>query len=99
MLRPTHGVANCSGLVRARRRSKRLSRLKKYFLGNAAAALHHLRRVAGKVAFQYLKDASWILQRRIGLKPAKIYSFSAAIFAMPALCGRVACLLILFCIS
>ena len=57
MLGPAYGVADRARLVRTRRGNECFRRLQKYLSGNAAAALHHLGRVAGEVPLQDLEDA------------------------------------------
>src|SRR5579862_1308791 len=72
VLRPTQGVANGASLVWARRGSKSLRHLQENIFRNAAAAFHHLGRVAPEVPLQNLENATRMLKCRIRLEFACI---------------------------
>src|SRR3954467_3885480 len=82
MLRPSHRIADCSGFIGARSRRKGLGNFNKFLFGNSAGAFNQLRRIAGKMFFQYLKYAAWMGQRGIIFVLARISSFTTSIFSV-----------------
>ncbi len=63
VLRPSYGVGERGGPVRARIGQDRFSDFKESFLGAAGALLHHLRRVAGEMLLDDLENRPRVLQR------------------------------------
>src|SRR3982750_4582100 len=84
MLRPAHGITDGCSLVGSRSRTERFRRLQKNFLRDSAEALHHLRRVAGKVPLQNLEDALWIFEGKIPIKVGDFLGFAASVLAVSA---------------
>ena len=90
MLGPSHRVTNCSCALRTGRGGERMRDLVKNIGRNTADFLHHLRRVAGEMALQFLKNTLRILQCEIAwdgqvaafVKPA--VAFVSALFFVPA---------------
>src|SRR6059058_1980315 len=83
VLRPSHRVADCGSFFRSRSRTEDLRNFQKHVFRNSAISLDHLRRVAREVPLQYLKNASRIFKRSVGLKLVCFLSFASAIFAVP----------------
>src|SRR5262249_54643147 len=77
VLRPANGITNCRGLVRTRCLYKRIGDLMEQRRRNATHLLHHLRSVAREMTFQFLENASWILQLQIVLGIAEAVAFIA----------------------
>src|SRR5438034_2936894 len=65
MLRPADGVADRGGLLPTRRSREHVGDFEESLARNAAHPLHHLRRAAGEVALEHLKDAAGMLQRAV----------------------------------
>src|SRR5438270_4873759 len=84
MLSPADRVTDCSGFIRAGRRSEHFGSFEEHILGHATVALHHLGRIALEVALQDLENAARVLQRRIGFVLRRTLRFPTAIFAVSA---------------
>src|SRR6185437_17019678 len=65
MLRPADCVADGSGFIRAGSRTVSLRNFQKEIFGNAAILLHHLRRIAREMLFEYLIHTAGMPQSRV----------------------------------
>ena len=84
MLGPSHRVANRRSFVRAGGGCECLGDFKKYALRNAAKALDHFRRVAGKMTLQDLEYATRMFKSGIGFKHRVILRLTATVFTVSA---------------
>src|SRR5882762_10478079 len=75
MLRPADCVANRGGPLRARCSSETMRDFVKKVGRDTADFLDHLRRVAGEMTFQFLKNTLRILQRKIAQWSTQVAAF------------------------
>src|SRR5437660_12751718 len=90
MLRPTHGIADCSRLVRPGCIRKHFRNFEEMFPGNSADRLNELRRITREMTLQHVENAARVLKRGIGIVLMRIAGFSAPIFAVTPACAGMA---------
>src|SRR6187401_3381434 len=75
MLRPSDGITNRRGLIRAGGSNEGVCDFLKKYRRDPTHLFDHLWRVTRKMPFQFLENALWILQSEIAFRMAEPFSF------------------------
>src|SRR6185437_1797606 len=73
-----------SGFIRAGSRTVSLRNFQKEIFRHAAVLLHHLRRIAREMLFEYLIHTARMPQSRVRFMLTQLAGFAAAIFTVPS---------------